>query len=465
MFDLPKAGVYVVRANQAETCATRMVEHWLRTRKQERFKSCLWMSASPQHTLRAVLEPHLSSRRRAPKGLDVVSVRQLLKHPQHDAGVRTLCRSLDTLLVLKPALVIIERADLWFNNPDLPVEQRNPLEQMRLLHQWARYANAHVLLPVEGELPNWGVFADGLADVSDALELEFRPWWPSAHALQSDLWNEPGSLPALTNHKVVDLRLCPSLGAVARLCHSLRFEHAGPLGVHVVGAEGLNSRDASVLLRMGADTVLPNEQDLPECTGVPTAQLQHLDSELVEQQHTSDYFAKDLHEVFMPGMVRVLPAPLFARQGFMLLTLATHWDVHCTVTRLSLMPHMTAKTALKLADWANSACVYTATREALYSIKLWPSVPDEATYRAWLESCFREALPALFSGDVLFEGVQRDALLRDLHEELEPLNVGALLDDDLQEADLEVIWGNESDAVAARPWSARLDALLKGVAS
>ncbi|HEX4844100.1 MAG TPA: hypothetical protein VFV57_10550 [Limnobacter sp.] len=462
MFDLPKPGVYVVRAPNADACAMAVVEHWLLSQEDTRYKACLWLTGIAQNAVRDMLHPHMR-KHRAPRGLDVISVRDLRKQADDAGGIRTLCRSLDTLRVLDPALVIVEHADLWFQSTSMPLDQRNPMDQLRLLHQWALHANAHVLLPVQQDLPAWGVFADGLADVDALFQFEFRPWWPTAYGLHSSLWNEPESLAAVDVHHVVDAAHCESTGQLARLCHSLRFAEAGPCAIHVLGRHQVSEQDASVLLRLGADTVLHDGAQLSTWVGVPETRLQALSTELMDAYVANRHFARDLHEVFMPGMLTVLPTPEFARQGLMLLKLAKRWHVHCSLARMSLMPHMTARTALKLIDWNVSACVFTASREALYILKLWPSEPDDHTLRDWLEACFREPLAVLFSGDVIFSDAQQEDLLRDLHEELEPLQVADLLDDDLQELDLEMLWRDESNAGRERPWTTRLTKMIQGV--
>ncbi|HEX4916896.1 MAG TPA: hypothetical protein VFV43_03250 [Limnobacter sp.] len=459
MFDLPKPGVYVVRAPHVDGCTMAMVEHWLLSQEETRYKACLWLTAIAQNVVRDLLQTHMR-KRRAPKGLDVISIRELIRRSLDAGGIRALCRSLDTLRVLDPTLVIVEYADLWFKSADMPLDQRNAMDQMRLLHQWALHANAHVLLPVQNDLPTWSVFADGLADVDAIFQFDFRPWWPTAYGLHSSLWNEPDSLPELPVHHVVDADHCESIGQLARLCHSLRFSEPGSSAIHVLGRHKVNEQDASVLLRLGADTVLTDGTQLSSWVGVPETRLQALDTGLMPPHIANPHFARDLHEVFMPGMLTVLPMPEFSRQGLMLLKLAKRWHVHCSLARLSLMPHMTARTALKLINWNASACAFTASREALYAIKLWPLPPSDQDFRDWLEACFREPLAVLFSGDVVFSDAQQEDLLHDLHEELEPLQITDLLDDDLQEPDLEALWGDESHATQERPWTNRLNTFV-----
>ena len=165
----------------------------------------------------------------------------------------------------------------------------------------------------------------------------------------------------------------------------------------------------------------------------------------------------------MPGLLTVVANPTFAAQGLMMLQLSKQWSMHCTLTRLSLMRHMTAQTALRLANWSQATCVFTATREAIYLLKMWDSEPDEASYRQWLESCFRESLPVLFSGDIQFLGEETQSeLLADLHEELEPLSVLDLMGSDQNESSkLAELWDETPEALNQnRPWTQRLNALL-----
>lgn len=463
MIDLPKPGAYVVRAPHANRFSQSLVQHWLDSQEETPFKSCLWLTASPKNEVRSLLEPYLLKRAGAPKGLDVVSVRNLWAKGHAKNGIRQLCRSLNTLCVLKPALVIIEHAELWFDDSKESLDRQNPLAQMRLLHQWAHHAQAHVVTTVQGDLPEWSTFADGLADVSDFGEFEFRPWWPSQWGLQTNLWNDTSELSKLPMHHVLDSTVFGNLKQLAQASHSLRFENDKQHGIHIRTHGEVSAQDASVLLRMGADTVWLHEQNMETWLGLDTGQ--------VNKPSTHDYlpkthlntFSRDLHEVFMPGLLTVVANPTFAAQGLMMLQLSKQWSMHCTLTRLSLMRHMTAQTALRLANWSQATCVFTATREAIYLLKMWDSEPDEASYRQWLESCFRESLPVLFSGDIQFLGEETQSeLLADLHEELEPLSVLDLMGSDQNESSkLAELWDETPEALNQnRPWTQRLNALL-----
>lgn len=459
--DLPKPGAYVVRANQVDTLTRELVQGWLDSQEETPFKACLWLTAAPTQKVRTFLEPFLLQPGGAPKGLDVVSIRKLLEAGGGEEGVRALCRSLNTLCVLQPALVILEHAALWFNDASEPLAQRNQQAQMRLLQQWARYAHAHVVVPVEADLPPWAAFADGLADVSNQGQFEFRPWWPTQWGLQSSLWNEPAQLGKIGAHHLLDSRGYETLSALAAHCHQLRFEEPGQHAVHVQGNGELTSQDASVLLRLGADTVWLNREKVESWLGIGHIQLQRHDK---EKPAASTHFARDLHEVFTPGQLTLLAAPDFSVNGLMLLQLARRWSVHCSITRLSLMRHMTAQTAMRLVNWGDAGAVFTATREAVYLLKLWPSEPAESSYREWLDGCFREKLPVLFSGDIQFIGHDTQVtLLNDLHEELEPLSVEDILASPVEEhIQLAELWNQTGQAgQTSRPWAQRLG-LLQG---
>lgn len=463
MIDLPKPGAYVVRAPQASRFAQELVQHWLDSQEDTPFKACLWLTASPNNEVRALLEPYLLKRATAPKGLDVVSVRKLWAKGHAKNGIRQLCRSLNTLCVLQPALVVIEHAELWFDDSAEPVNQRNPRAHMRLLHQWARHANAHVVTAVQGDLPEWSAFADGVADVNTQGEFEFRPWWPTQWGLQTSLWNEGTQWSSSPSHRVLDTTVWGNLKQLAQACHRLRFEEGSQHCIHVQGHDDLSTQDASVLLRLGADTVWLQPGNMDSWLGLQASQLQAPLPGDSPALAGSENFARDLHEVFMPGLLTVVPNPTFAAQGLMMLQLAKRWSMYCSITRLSLMRHMTAQTALRLANWSKATCVFTATREAIYLLKVWNEEPDEAAYREWLESCFRDQLAVLFSGDIQFMGEDTQTeLLLDLYEELEPLSVDDLMGNDLDEpAKLAELWDESPEALTAdRPWIQRMQQLL-----
>lgn len=468
MIDLPKPGTYVVRAPKAEAFAQDIVQHWLDSQEETPFKSCLWLTASPTRNVRNMLEPYLIQRSKAPKGLEVVSVRNLWAKGHALNGIRQLCRSLDTLCVLQPALVVIEHAELWFNDIEEPLDRRNPMTNMRLLHQWAMHANAHVVTPVHGDLPEWSVFADGLADVDRHGDFEFRPWWPTQWGLQTSLWNDTSTLKSLQTHQVLDSRVFGGVKNLAHACHSLRFGENAVQGIHVQAHGELSTQDASVLLRLGADSVWLKQTSIETWLGLNPAQIHAtVPSEEPAQLHGAN-FARDLHEVFMPGQLTVIANPAFAVQGLMMLQIAKHWNMHCTITRLSLMRHMTAQTALRLANWSQATCMFTATREAIYVLKIWEMEPDETHYRQWLESCFSENLPVLFSGDIQFLGHDKQAeLLSDLHEELEPLSVEDLMAYDTSEpAKLAELWSDTpGQGHSDRAWIRRMGARINGAQS
>lgn len=465
MIDLPKPGTYVVRAPHAKNLSQGLVQHWLNSQEETPFKACLWLTASPQKDVQNLLQPYLLKRSQAPKGLDVVSIRNLKVKGSAKNGIRQLCRSLDTLCALQPALVIIEHAELWFDHGDEVLHQRNPMAQMNLLHQWAQHAQAHVVTPVQNDLPDWSVFADGFADVSDMGEFVFRPWWPTQWGVQTNLWNDVGQFPQMQTHHVLNSRSYGGLKELAQACHSLRFGNDPQAGIHVQAHGEMNHQEASVLLRMGADSVWLKEENIEVWLGISEKQVFNTSQVgWMAGPHNSN-FARDLHEVFMPGLLTVVPNPTFAVHGLMMLQLAKRWSVHCTITRLSLMRHMTAKTALRLANWSQATCVFTATREAIYVLKLWDSEPDEGNYRTWLESCFREQMAVLFSGDIQFMGEEtKSALLADLYEELEPLSVEDLMGEDFNEpAQLTELWDDTLEALNNdRPWMKRMGQLMGG---
>ncbi|HEX4857056.1 MAG TPA: hypothetical protein VFV28_09595 [Limnobacter sp.] len=465
MIDLPKPGAYVVRAPDADAFSGSVVQHWLDSQEETPFKACLWLTARPTRLVRQLLEPYLLNTASAPKGLDVISVRRLLGKGSTSSGMRDLCRSLNTVLALKPALVVIDHAALWFQNTGEELANRNPMAQMHLLQQWARYARAHVVAPVENELPEWCTFADGLAEVDSRGQFEFQPWWPTQWGMQTSLWNEPSGFSELPMHQVLDSRQFSQLKQLAQTCHQLRFGGNPLHGLHVQAHGEISPRDASVLLRMGADTVWMKKERIDSWLGVPAGRVEVLTPPDMLPAMQDSSFARDLHEVFMPGQLTVVPNPVFSTRGLMMLQLARRWGMHCTLVRLSLLPHIAAQTALRLANWSHATCVFTATREAIYLLKTSLAEPEETAYRQWLESCFREKLSVLFSGDIQFQGEETQVqLLTELHEEPEPLTFDELMGNDTdEEARLAELWNHAQQMPdSKRPWGHRLDALLAG---
>jgi hypothetical protein len=301
--------------------------------------------------------------------------------------------------------------------------------------------------------------------LTGAANLTFARGGPTQWGLQTSLWNDPGAMAGVPTHQILDSQIFGSLKKLARACHDLRFGDNALHGIHVQAHGELSTQEASVLLRLGADSVWLKQTSIETWLGLKPAQIHAaLPSEEPAPLHGTN-FARDLHEVFMPGQLTVLSNPTFAVQGLMMLQIVQRWEMHCTVTRLSLMRHMTAQTALRLANWAQATCLFTATREAIYVLKVWESEPDETHYRQWLESCFRESLPVLVSGDIQFLGHDKQAeLLTDLHEEMEPLSVEDLMANETGDsAKLVELWNdspeqNHSD----RPWIQRISALVNG---
>ena len=466
MIDLPKPGNYVVRAPQTEAFSQGLIQHWLNSQEETAFKSCLWITTSPQGEVFKFLKPYLGHRAKTPKGLDVVSARSLWKKGEIHGSIRQLCRSLNTLCILKPALVIIEHAWLWFDHQSETLNKRNPMAQMQLLHQWALHAQASVVTVAQGDLPPWSVFADGLADVNEQGNFDFRPWWPTQWGIQTSLWNDPSEMAKLPVHHILDSQRFQGIKQLAQACHNLRFSDNAVQGIHIQTHSELSSLDASVLLRMGADSVLHKNEDPATWLGLPKDTIQEHDPKEVALFENTVLFARDLHEVFMPGQLTLISNQSFATCGLMMLELTKRWSMHCSITRFSLMPHMAAQTALRLANWSKATCVFTATREAVYVLKIWDSEPNESSYSEWLDTCFNEELNNLFSGNIQFIGTEKKTeLLADLSEEPEPLSLeNLILSDTNQQIRLTELWDDNRNTheETNRPWLQRMNQLLKG---
>ena len=460
MFKTPKDGVYVVRNAQAQKVAVDWVRHWLKAIPGTVPPACLWLTALPAADVRQVLAPALATQSPALRGLDVVSTRALQALPEgvERDGVRQLCRALDSMIVLKPGWVILEQAELWFDHGDEPIDKATSLAQMQLLQRWARHAGVSVILPVQGEFAPWCLFADGLVETTPEGLVDFKPWWTTSWGYRSELW---GMATADTvEHKLLTLSSFTTLGQAARTLYEWRYhspvEH--PVAIHVQADSSLEPTDASVLLRLGADSVVTGAWS--DCLAELGLQAQAMSPATPAGQPLAHY-ARDVHEVFMPGRLTLLGNREFATQCTMMTSVARRWGLHGVLTRLSLINHVNARTALRLVDFGPAGAVFTATREALYVLKLWDAEPTDEQLDTALRQCFREPLETLFSGHIhLTEASAQLGLLMDVRDELEPVAVDALLNDDEPAKPLAELWADQTQGQGERPWLSRLGAWI-----
>lgn len=449
-FECP--GVYVVRAHHADQFAQSTVEAWLTTNGLSPYKSCLWLTARPEHEIQSSLRFHLEQKHTPHlKGLDVVSIRPLLTHGGGPEGIRQLCRALNSLIVLKPALVVIEHADLWFDHGDEPLEHKHPFAEMSLFQRWAQHAKAHVVLPCPDNLAPWTVFASGLTDLNESGHMAFSPWWRKARGLVSQLWN---NAPATQHGVLLHAKQFASPKQLAIRIHRLRNTYPSDFDIQVRTLGTLNEQDASLLLRLGADAVHLEDSRQTQTKAMPQEPL---------SEPALEHFAQDLHEALMPGQLTIHGNIQFASYCTMMRQLGQHWGMHSSLTRLCLLPHVSPMAAVRLINFGVSAGLFTLNNDSLYAFKWWAEPPSDAHILRWLELSFHDTLSSAFAGDIHILDLQgQDAMLNELHNNPTLLPLDTLRNQGFEApAPLADLWTDLSTHTSApRPWTERLNTWL-----
>jgi hypothetical protein len=450
MLTLPRPGVYAIRSEHAQRLAQTTVDTWLNAQEARTTPACLWLTSRSEADIHRALKLHLRLGGPHIKGLDVVSTRPLSTQGKNPSGIRQLCRALNSLIVLQPALVVIEHAELWFDHGHEPLEHRSTHAQMALLQRWAHYANAHIILPITNPLPAWCVFANGLADADPSGRITFSAWWPTPTGLTTALWNTPSPTP--TPRIELHSTHFATRRDLAAHIHRLRYGSQHPVEIHLHVPHTLHQQDCAILLRLGADTLQFEH-------AAPSTHATHSGIEPLE------HFAKDLHELFMPGQLNVLSASDFAAQSMMMRHFSAHWGLQCSLTRLPLLPHVTALAALRLINFDRASCMFTATHDSVYALKLWQHAPTENHIRQELAHSFHDQLQSLFSGDYHSTDPQEQhTLLHTLDQTPNPISMAQLHEEPRFEdpAQLTDVWPEYApNTPTQRPWLARLNTLLQ----
>jgi hypothetical protein len=451
-FECP--GVYVVRAHSADQFAQSTVEAWLNTNGLSPYTSCLWLTARPQNDIQTSLRFYLDQKN-APhlKGLNVVSIRPLFTHGGGPEGIRQLCRALNSMIVLKPALVVIEHADLWFDQGNEPLEHSHPFADMALLQRWAKHANAHIVLPCSENLAPWSVFASGLTSLNESGHMEFSPWWRKARGFVSQLWNHT---PATQHGLLLHAKQFASPKHLAIRVHRLRNTHPSDYDIQVRTQGEIHEHDAPALLRLGADAVHLEDPRQP-----------HIQTQTPHRELTSEapleHFAQDLHEALMPGQLTLHGNVQFATYCTMMRQLGEHWGMHSSLTRLSLLPHISPIVAVRLINFGISAGLFTLHNDSLYAFKWWATPPSDEQVLKWLKSSFHDALSSAFAGDIHILNTEgQDTMLSTLYNNPTLLPLDTLRNQGFEApAPLSDLWTELSThTTAPRPWTKRLNTWL-----
>lgn len=464
--DTLRPGVYVIRTQSAETLTQHWLRLWLNNKHNGQFNACLWLTNQPATEIQNFLSPFLKGPKRNTRGLDVISTRPTLKQGRAGTDIRGLCRALDTHMLLSPSLVVIERPDLWINCERISLVESSPLRQMMLLQRWAAFHKAVVVLPLVGRLTSWAAFADGLGQLEAQSTRLVHSWWTTQWGKTSELWGDlPDRRAAQGSRFGIRLSKAEHLPFLARSVYQLRFQRAEPCEISVVSRHFLSEAENTMLLRLGANAVITDEKAWQLAQGESTDGIEWLADHAHEQtEPIGSHFAQDLHEALTPGQLVLLSSRDFAVNCLEVIAQAERWGLCCTITRLSLLNHVTASQAARLLNPLETRASALATLDGVYLFRVWSGQPDSDSLGDWLSGCFQDDRSTLFGGLVHYHDAHAQIeLLRAISREREALSSIDLEPKDLGErTSLIDVWRDDpARGRLRRPWMRRLEKLLQ----
>lgn len=448
-------GVYTLRTTSATGLALNLSSFWLLGEQFQKFKSVLWISLEAGTVLHPQVLPLLESATVHPRGFNLLSIKASVESQQISGGSDHFTDMLSSLLVFKPSLILVEGLDHWLGAASEPLIKRNPILQTRYLRKWCRDTHTSVVSIVDGELPIWSGFCDGLADVSVEGTLLYESWWNEGGSFASSLWNKADYTHTPENTRTLKNTDFAHVGVLAKAIYQHRFVDGDERFLRVETSSPQVYSKAPVLIRLGADQVkmVINPQTTGTVAGNPFAD---------QSPEVEASFTNTLHETFTPGQLTAVPTEQFATHGLMLLDLSRTWGVRCSLSRMSLMPHINATQAGKMLDLGNLQSCVTITAEAFYFFRFWPSEPQEDALYQWMLSCFQTPIQSLFVGQVHYtEDLQILSVLRDISLQKEAVTLAEL---DLSwelAPDISKLWQEGNLAQEQRPWLQRMRKLLK----
>lgn len=452
-------GVYTLRTSKATDLALNLSSFWLLGEQFQQFKSVLWISLEADQVLYPQVIPMLESTVVHPRGFNLISIKSSVENQKIRGGSDHFTDMLSSLLVFNPSLILVEGLDNWLGAASEPLLNRNPILQTRYLRKWCRQTHTSVVSITDRELPIWSGFCDGLAEVSVEGTLLSESWWNEGSAFVSTLWNPPEYPHTPSNTLTLTNTDFDNVGDLAKAIYKHRFVDGDErfLRIHTHSPQVYSK--APVLIRMGADQVCMAQSSLPNSNTQPELKTE-LKSDLSPELEAS--FTNTLHETFTPGQLTAVSTEQFAIHGLMLLDLSRTWGIHCSLSRMSLMPHVSAIQAGKLLDLGQLQSCVTITVEAFYFFRFWPAEPQEETMNQWLVNCFQGPIQSLFVGQVHYtDERQMLSVLRDISLQEQAVT---LMDLDLAweaASDIANIWQEGQISEGKRPWLPRLRKLLK----
>lgn len=466
MLKLQTHGVFCVRHESGHTPVFDWIATWLAQEAYTDFKACLWITSEPIDGLQASLNPHLRKYPKRARALDIIHVRDEPSAYVHfSSTLKALVRAIASTSIRQPTLVFIDNLEHWLETADGTTEKKNLLGQLTSLNQWTRNNRTTIVASIRGDFPQWTPHASGLVDINHDGSVGFHAWWQYPWGSVAHIWNFGADLPDSVHYllRTTDFETLHGLG---NALYNARLMQPEARYIHVQTTEESAYRLGPALMRLGADTVFHDRRGWTEHQGIQINHTKPLPMPPMDSKSGSldpEGFGSILQEIYAPGLLRFVDAKSFSSSGLMLCQVATEWGLRPSLSRLSMLRHISPMQAARLTNRSQLRACLLATTEAIYLFRIWSNDPTDALLDDWLNNSFQASTASLFAGGAHYLSV--DAIKRvliSLNETTEALVDADVLDEDTTDAadSLADIWDpSQNLSTHDRPWLARLSSL------
>lgn len=466
MLQIETFGVFCVNHENSTLMTVRWLEAWLSGESFSDFKSCLWITTNSKASIKSEVDNLIRKYRKKARFLDVVAIEHTDENHPFEASPRQLADTVQSACLYQPTLVFVDSLEQWLSKAVDSDRMPTPMTRISKLNSWARKRKVALIGVSTGELPNWTPHACGLSHVDSAGAVQYQSWWQQPWGRLAYIWNVDHNQ-ADTPHYLTHVKDFPSLRALGKAIYQTRFSTVESCYLHVHADESTVREIGTALLRLGADSVFYDEQAWNEAMGIQTTKLltapDNENSVPTNNSLDPQGFASIIQEIYVPGLQGFIDARSFSSLGLMLCQVADLWQLRPSLTRLSLLGHVSAKQAAQFTSHAQFKAIILATAEALYIFRLWDVEPTEPLLDSWIESNYASSTQSLFAGEVHhIEKEPIERLLLSLNEATHVILETDLLEENALAAKerLADIWNPLTDGSAQhRPWLKRLSNL------
>lgn len=453
-------GAYCVRCENTTELITYFISEWLQGNNLRKFfynfptfNSVLWITSENEQVIRNVLHEPLTQNQATTKNLNVFC----LKQSEDLLFTQELISIIEQMCIIPPSLVFVENLEQWLKLDINDPKANNALDLIQRFKNWCLNNEFFLLLPIQQELPIWSTCTHGLTDLNTKGQVLQTQWWRTQWGFISTLWHEN---PQRTkNSLIIKAKNFNNLGQMAEHIHNRRIKEQTNETIIVVCDYSLELQP-SLLILMGADMIVFGEEKL-KTLGHLNQSVDIPNQQAILELTSKKGFETVFHETVSPGQLKFQTAKNFAAIGKLVCHQAKLWGFQASLSRVSLLSHISALQAAKLTGSYFANCMSLATNEALYLFHLNKNKTGQNQLDALVKQFFTAPIETLAAGMVHY--VNNDDLLsifNSLAHEKEAFKPETLLDDiEQSNKNLDELWENQIDARQDRPWLNRLKKL------